>query len=540
MMRRAALLLFCCACLRAQPAAIGGVVVNQATGEPMAGVHVRFLAAGSASEAQLQPYGAVSDRGGRFSVIGLPAGLYFVSAQLRGFFRMPPKSQPPLSRVSLKAGQQLTDLKIEMAQAATISGRVLDDNGDPVRANVQVENETERPIDFGHNGRSDERGEFRISVAPGKYYLIAQPNGVGIVMRSEPERRTDGTTDPVYGRTYYPGSAAKAKAVLVEVAAGAELTGMDIHLAQKPRGGSISGMVNVGAEAGGMNIVTLFSGDGPRRMKGSSTTGVGPDGYFQFSNLEPGAYRLLAWHRDDKSRMYSLPVDISVDGNDLTDVNLALAPAEEMTGTLEMPGGAGLEKLSVSLVVTPMGLLGETASSGAVDKSGTFRVTNIAPLRYRVQVTPMPENAYLKSVRWNGAEAPNGELDLSHGSQGLSLKIAIGLNGGQISGKLLDTNGEPVGGVRVMVLLVNDPKAIDMERSPKMADDGTYRIQAIRPGKYRLLAFDPSALAGTNDYLEAVEKLAAAAEEIEIKEGDRKVHDLKLMGKEDADAKPHQ
>jgi hypothetical protein len=37
-----------------------------------------------------------------------------------------------------------------------------------------------------------------------------------------------------------------------------------------------------------------------------------------------------------------------------------------------------------------------------------------------------------------------------------------------------------------------------------------------------------------------VKKLAASAEEIEIKEGDRKVKDLKLVGKEDTDAKPSQ
>jgi len=91
----------------------------------------------------------------------------------------------------------------------------------------------------------------------------------------------------------------------------------------------------------------------------------------------------------------------------------------------------------------------------------------------------------------------------------------------------------------VMVLLAADPKEIDLERAAKTAEDGTYRFQGIRPGKYRLLAFDPFLLADAPDSQEAIKKLAAAAEEIEIKEGDRKVKDLKLV-KEDGDAKPGQ
>ena len=118
------------------------------------------------------------------------------------------------------------------------------------------------------------------------------------------------------------------------------------------------------------------------------------------------------------------------------------------------------------------------------------------------------------------------------------MKIVVSRNGGQVSGKLLDQDGEPLGAMPAMVLLAADPKEIDLERSLKAAEDGTYRFQAIRPGKYRLLAFESDQFADGTDFLESVKKLAAAAEEIEIKEGDRKVKDLKLLAKGDADGKP--
>jgi len=97
-MHRAALLLACCAYLGAQTAAIEGVVVNQVTGQPMAGVHVRFLS--TASSADGQPYGAFSNAAGHFSIASLPAGTYVGDAQARGFFFMPPKGEQPLQRVS--------------------------------------------------------------------------------------------------------------------------------------------------------------------------------------------------------------------------------------------------------------------------------------------------------------------------------------------------------------------------------------------------------------------------------------------------------
>jgi hypothetical protein len=220
----------------------------------------------------------------------------------------------------------------------------------------------------------------------------------------------------------------------------------------------------------------------------------------------------------------------------VTNLNLVLAPGGELTGKLEMPGSPGTEKLSVSLELSPFGSFGEPPPSAEADQSGAFRIANIAPGTYGVKVTPMPENGYLKSVRLDGVETPDDELDLSRVAQGSSLKIVVSRNGGQVSGRLLDKDGEPLGAMPAMVALVADPKEIKLDRSLKMAEDGTYRFQGIRPGKYRLLAFDEWGA----DVLEMVKKLAASAEEIEIKEGDRKVKDLKLVGKEDADAKPSQ
>lgn len=538
LMQCAALLVAGCACLGAQPAALEGVVLNQATGQPMAGVHVRFCSTVNSGEGQ--PYGAITDRAGHFSIASLPAGTYNADAQQRGFFYMRPKEGRPLPRVSLKAGQRLTDFRIEMALGATIVGRVIDDNGDPVQASIRADAEPERAVNIGRrwDDDTDERGMFHLSVPPGRYYIVAEPGGRG--MNQVPENRTDGIVEAIYGETYYPSSAAKTNAVLVEAVAGAELTGMDIRLARQPRRASIAGVVTGPAEVVSGSTVTLLQGDDPRHADLAGNIGVGPGGHFLFANLQPGTYRLVSWHRNDKTRLYSQPVDEHLEGDDVTNLKLALVPGGELTGKLEIVGRPSTESLSVGLEPIPWVNFAEAALSTEVNPSGVFRLAEIPPNHYRVQVTPMIENSYLKSVCLDGIEAPGGEVDLSRAAQGSSLKIVVSRNGGQVEGKLLDKNGEPVVAVPVSVLLVADPKEIDLERSLKTVKDGSYSFRGIRPGKYRLLAFDPDQLADVPDSLETVGKLAAAAEEIEIKEGDRKVKDLKLLVTEDTDAKPSQ
>jgi hypothetical protein len=538
MMHRAALLLVACACLFAQTAAVEGVVVNRTTGLPMAGVHVVFL--GAPASADPQPYGAISDRKGHFSIASLPAGTYAASGEARGFICVPPESKGPVRQVSFKAGQQVADFKIEMAPEATISGRVFDDNGDPVQANVHTESESNRNMYAGRwgHGFSDERGEFHMTLAPGKYYIVAEPGGR--TMNGVTEVRTDGSVAATYGKTYYPGAAAKAKAVLVDATAGAELTGMDIHLARTARGGGISGIVTGIPEGDGYTMVILQHDEGAEGNRSTMSGGVAPGGHFEFANLAPGAYRLLAWHRADKARAFSQTVDLDLEGNDVTGVNLALAPGGEVNGKLEIAGGAGTVTLSVSLALKPYDYFGDAAPPAEVDAAGAFHISGIAPGHYRLQVTPLADNAFLKSVSLDGAEAPEDDLDLSRAAPGTSLKIVVSRNGGQITGKLLDKDGEPLGAAPAMVVLVADGKDVDLPRSLKTVEDGTYRFQAIRPGKYRLLAVDAAQFGWGDDFAESVKQLAAAAEVIEIKEGDRKTKDLKLTLKDEADAKAAQ
>src|SRR4051812_41872736 len=138
MSKRAILLLAASACLWAQSAAIDGTAVDASTGQPLAGVHVRVFTIGSAGTPTA--YGAMTDNAGHFSIAGLRPGTYLCMGEKAGYLSVRTPSGPsPAPTITVKAGENLAALKVEMTPRATIGGRVVDEFGDPVQnASVQV------------------------------------------------------------------------------------------------------------------------------------------------------------------------------------------------------------------------------------------------------------------------------------------------------------------------------------------------------------------------------------------------------------------
>ena len=137
-MRFPALLLLWCAGLGAQTAGFGGIAVNSVTGQPLGGVHLKLFTlnvGGGITDA----YGAMSGGDGRFSVSGIPPGTYVLLTERTGFVHMMAVAGTiPVPSVTLKAGERVTDYRLEMTPRAVITVRVLDEYGDPA-PNVMVE-----------------------------------------------------------------------------------------------------------------------------------------------------------------------------------------------------------------------------------------------------------------------------------------------------------------------------------------------------------------------------------------------------------------
>ena len=105
-MRAGLLLLLFGAGLSAQQAGVSGITVDKSTGQPLRGVHVRFITGDFGSQGGVDVvYGAFSDATGHFAVEGMKPGLYFVMAERAGFLQLAGEGLP-ISTLGLKAGQR--------------------------------------------------------------------------------------------------------------------------------------------------------------------------------------------------------------------------------------------------------------------------------------------------------------------------------------------------------------------------------------------------------------------------------------------------
>jgi hypothetical protein len=523
-----------CALVGAQSASVEGTAVNASTGEPLAGVHIRLLT-GLYENGVTGAYGAMSDRAGHFSAADLKAGLYLVMPERTGFvYLIPGSSTLPYQMLTLKAGEHKSDFRIEMTPRAVITGRVVDPHGDPVQG-VMVDAEplskdAPRAAQFaGMPSRTDDRGEFRISGAPGKFHLRATPPG----SRWGPAAiRTDGSAEPDYGATYYPNAAGSDRAVTVEAVAGREAPGIEIRLL--PKGGvSISGVV-FGPAGRAAALVSVRWGQGGQ-LNAMTQTIAGPDGTFTFRHLQPASYRLVATVSGGNRQLRSRPVDLRVE-SEVTGLRLELAPGSDLAGTVEVaedPPGTPAEKRTVALHPTELGEMAP-APSAAVAPDGSFRLADVFPEEYRVTVEPPPENGYLKALALDGAAVrPGGLLDLSRG--GSHLKITLSRNAAQISGSVTDKEGRILANSVAMVMLFDDPEHPGRGQQTRIDAEGHYSFKGVAPGKYRLMAVDVQT---GNLNQEQLRKVLATMEAFEVHEGERMTRNVPTVRQEDVDGKP--
>lgn len=487
--------LFCLAfsarTLCAQQGSIQGTTLNALTHEPISGVHVTLLA--TTHDSVTATYGAISDRDGHFSIATIRPGTYMIQVERNGFLFGATKATVPVTRVAIRSGQQVTGFTVELTPRAILSGRVVDDLGDPVQDVTVVRIPVDEDPDYFSMHMAgmptDDRGEFRMVVPPGRYYL--QTSNAGSRPNNEISEQRDGVAVAPLRPTFYPSAIVRDRATPVEAVAGKETGGLEIRMSRQA-GIRVSGVIRGMPDPFVRPRVIVQWGSRPQVMRVISNMTTGADGRFTIRDAQAGLYRLYGYW-PGKQPMATPTIEVRVAGADVTDLELALAPAPEITGVVEVEGdppGVDRPKRTVRLE----GINRESGMPSydeAADSKGAFTLSGVAPSRYRVRVTPLPEDAYVKKVLVGDTESADDTLDMSAAARKTRIKVIVARDGAQITGRVLDENGDenPLG----YVLLSPAPVASETATvtSASTEPDGTYRFTSLRPGKYRILAIDP-------------------------------------------------
>ncbi len=480
---------------------IEGRVLRAGSGEPIRKVQLTlFRDLNRASNSNF----AVTDDSGRFSFTGLDPGRYQLSADRNGYVRQQ-YGQRGQARMGaplvLERGQNLRDIVFRLVPAAILTGRVVDDEGEPV-SHVRVD-----LFRYGYvQGRrqrmpaggasTNDLGEYRIfGLAPGRYFLSAtwastgfMGSGSGLVAVTTGPNPTELT----YAPTYFPGTSDATQASPIQIAPGAELRGIDLRLLRIPTIRIRGKVLNaVTGRPGRGTMVGLLTRNDP--YTGRNFSAVEADGSFEIRGVIPGSYELNAnWSEGEQRYSASQPLEVA--NAPIEGLQLVIAPGVEISGRLQVEGQADLStaEFRVSLQA-PENRMMFGGGMSLVKNDGSFSMRNVNPGRYRVSFYGGGgvEDLYLKSARMGDADVLDTDLDLRPGQAAAQLELVASSKSARVEGSVTDDQSKPLSGVQVVLVPDSSRRSITrLFKNIATDQQGRFTLRGIAPGEYKLFAFD--------------------------------------------------
>jgi protocatechuate 3,4-dioxygenase beta subunit len=520
-------------------ASVEGKIVDASTGEPVRKANLvlmqRPTAGGGAAMTGPPPSTAVSsDAEGKFSFTSVEPGRYGLSAEKAGYVRQQYGTRTgqfgPGTQLVLEPGQKIASIEFRLMPQAVITGKVLDDDGEPV-PHTMVSVLRRMPLARQRMTMmamsTNDVGEFRIAnLAPGRYMIRAERRGnmFGTATPASADTpNAEGTLG--YVPTYFPGVTEEASASEIAVAAGQQLSGMDIAL-RKGRVFQVSGKVQ-GAPAGNRVQVSLQ----PHRTgRGGMSFGFGggvkPDGSFTVAAVTPGSWDAVVMNLESGRPQIVGRAPVTVTNTNVENVVIQAGSLLELTGRVIQEGDA---KTSVTgqVMLQPVQPLPIFIQPARIQDDGTFKISGVSRDQFRVEVMGLSGDLYVRSVRAGNVDVTTSGLDLSAADSVPPVEIRVSAKGATVSGVVLD-EGKPSPGA--MVVALAQPFNPDQRTAMKSAgtdQNGRFTLQGITPGEYRIYAWD--SFLPFNDLdpeqLKPFEKLAAT---VKLKEEAREQVELKL------------
>lgn len=443
----------------------GRITLGDTAGTPVRRAVVTVVAADG-----LDPRSAFTDDAGRFTIGGLPDGLYTLTtkkpAHLTSAYgaRRP---QRPGTSVVVAAGQHLDNLDWTLPRGAVLSGRVTFEGGNPVPDTIVMAIPEQQATSGGVlsssnlSFRTDDTGAFRIyGLTPGRYLLAVAP----MFSRGEFLPRTDSdyeeavrtmrqpaptapgtaavTAAPVkpeqpvgFALSYFPGTASQTDAAVLSVAAGDVKDGLDFTVSPVPIAtvrGTIVGVDGQPAEAA--TISAELVGPAMPIAAGMAARANRPNarGEFTISNMAPGAYRIRAraggvtlagggnFSVNTAAQQEWAYAELTITGEDIEGLRLTLQPGLTFSGRLATAGtaeapdtwkGAFVEVQPVTDgSVSALSSLrsGPMPRSTTAGDDGTFEVSGLEPGTYDIRVR-LPAGL---SGQWSLASVRHNDRDL--------------------------------------------------------------------------------------------------------------------------------
>jgi hypothetical protein len=493
---------------------ISGRVLDAGDGSPVPDFHVYLSSMQGAV-----PQGD-TDAQGRYLLHGIPQGNATVTV-INPDYRVPLETRT----VNVPSGGEVTSVDLRVYRQGTISGRVLNDEKEPVASalvSLIVKLYTGGKLTYYVQRQTSTDSEGRYSLP----YVAANQPAFLLVRRAEPNVPANSDTSEdaqlrkrVLLPTWYYNSTDPSGAEAVVLHSGEDRRDVDIVATRSP-GYCIQGKLTAeGAPAAlqfevADEMLYVMSTHGEPAVKLRTGTS-GPDGQLRVCDLYPGSFRIIA---TGSSPSEFGAATVSLSDHDLQDLAVDAEPSVAIQGTVAQDDSMTQEKATLKFAIgmTPLDRA-RSPSDGSVrgvTVPGSFSLSGTLMTEYTLSFARLP-GVYVKEVNYGGLSILHKPFEIN---KGVSLAVTLSSNGAVIKAQVVDKDGTAVPDVSVLVLPANvnsGPELSAAMKSGISAYDGSYVSETLAPGRYYVLATSQH-LDLTEDNVAKLLKLRSRGQEVDL------------------------
>jgi Carboxypeptidase regulatory-like domain len=477
---------------------------------------------------------------GHFLLKNVPAGQYKLIVTRNGYVSQElgqKKPDDPGAVFTLRQGQRITDLVFKLGLAGVITGKVFDEDGEPmvgvaVRAMRQVYTDGRKSLQATTEQETNDLGEFRVfGLAPGRYYISAETLGWNrVVGDREFSSSEKNSGERGYAKVYYPNALEAASASSVYVKEGEEISSIDIFMRE----------VTVYRVRGKVQYLFPHKGTGDTQLvvaHRGQTTDWRPmavqmvakaDSSFEIPELAPGEYMVTAFFFD-QGKSFSTQEDVDVVNADVNGLTLVIAPGVDIPGQLLWDGNPSLEGERTSIYLAPEDSgIWWGGGEAHVEEKSLFTLKEVPQGTFRINVNGISKDCYIKEVQFGENVLPDHVLHAKRGVSG-ELRITISSKGARLQGIVANDESLPVAGVWVVAIPEESKRSLRYLYKAVTTDQyGRYDLRGLVPGKYMIFAWDGVA-SGEWEDPEFLKTNGTKAVTVEVSDSDTKSTDLQLI-----------
>ncbi|MGH9144111.1 MAG: carboxypeptidase regulatory-like domain-containing protein, partial [Vicinamibacterales bacterium] len=410
----------------------------------------------------------MTDADGHYEIKGLPAETYVINVSKPNYVRASwgaERVEGPGRRIPLAEGQVLEKIDVRLARAGVVTGKVVDEFGDPVTdvfvtaMHYQYIQGSRRLIQAGRGGSTNDIGEYRVyGLSPGQYFVSA-------TLRNFNGMNADTSDRSAYAPTFYPGTGNVGQAQRLTIAPGQIAPGINLTLLPIQTARVSGSALDADGQPMANMMINVMQRVGSA-MVGNSGAQIRPNGTFTVK-LTPGDYLLRVFGPGTTD---SAAMELAVTGGDIDDLQLVATRPTAIRGRIVFTESA-TSAPPPRPTLFDMGavrewMIGQQVRSQAkIKDDGTFEIS-LQPghvlIRGAMTGTPAapgpngPSPWRIRRVLVNDLDVADTGLDVTAGAAIENVVVEMTNRVSNASGRVTDAEGKTVRDCYVIVF-AQDP-----------------------------------------------------------------------------------